>query len=307
MNSQDRQPIFDPSPEKQRIKELAPVLEARLAGFAGCHGLARDISFKGLALTIASAAPFATEEMLSPLAKAGLLIVMIDDMLDDLSLRESDIDERLRQVNEVVCGGTPVDGGHLGAAVLDFRQELEAFPLFAVLYPEWVSSFRRMLAGMVVESNYRPDASGAVPGTMPSLEDYLFYASYSIGIPVYAVSGAIVFGDPSVVQKSAEYHALAEEAGRAVRLANDLATRKREENEKVVNAFSIVLAARQNAGEPLDGLEALVEAQIWDEIRRRLDRCRSMAVQVGTDSGKPERFVVDLAFVVCGFYGLGDY
>jgi hypothetical protein len=307
MNSQDRQPLFDPSPEKQRIKESATVLEARLAGFAACHGLAREISLKGIASTIASAAPFATEEMLSPLAKAGLLIVMIDDMLDDLSLRESEIDERLRQVNEAACGGPPVDGDRLGTAVWDLRQELEAFPLFAVLYPEWLASFRRMIAGMVAETAYRPDPSGDMPDALPSMEDYLFYAGYSIGIPVYAVTGAIVFGDPSVVQKSAEYQALAEEAGRAVRLANDLATRKREENEKVVNAFSIVLADWRNAGKPSEGLETLVADEIREEIVRRLEHCRSMAVQVVTASGKPERFVVDLAFIVCGFYGLSDY
>lgn len=301
-------------PELSEVPSLlagAAALSARLKPsldlWIARYGLGRKISTDSLALTMAAACPFGGLESLVLMAKAGLFVVLLDDLLDDWSVPSVEIERRALECLAALQRSSPSApaGSAESRALGDLRIELEACRLFECLHLEWDEAFQRMIGGMLFERRICRREKDRHTANKPSFAEYMEHGKYSIGIPAYAITGAVVLGDESIVLRLAEFRELSEAAGYCVRLANDLASRSREKREMKTNAIDVKLAGATDSGAEAK-LEA-VENCLREEIGSGLELCRTLASKVNSRSGQPEEFVLRLAGIACYFYGIDDY
>ncbi|MGP3683283.1 hypothetical protein ACTVZO_00980 [Streptomyces sp. IBSNAI002] len=92
-----------------------------------------------------------------------------------------------------------------------------------------------------------------------------------------------------------------------IRLANDLATHRREREEGGINAVRLRQDAATSCG--LDPRRALAEAetQVARDLRWAMTRLNALAMTQHTETGRPERTLLGITRATCAQYGHVDF
>ncbi|MFB6556692.1 hypothetical protein, partial [Streptomyces sp. NPDC056405] len=100
---------------------------------------------------------------------------------------------------------------------------------------------------------------------------------------------------------------LAMQGNVCIRLANDLATHRREREEGVINAVRLRQVAATSSGLDSHQTIAEAEAQVARELRWAMTRLGTLATTQHTDTGRPERALLGIAHATYAQYGRVDF
>ncbi len=228
--------------------------------------------------------------------------------LDDLMDGPAQVDETLRECYLSAYGaGLDSHVSELSRSLGQIRAELARFPGFSSLYPIWLVSFEKMLSGMVYErwmQTRRLRAEWSF--VLPAYDEYMHYAVDSIAIPHLWITGLVLEQDESIPEALWSLCALVKQCAVVVRLANDLASYRREEQEGVVNAVAVIreeLRERDKADENECTARALTV--VGERLTQSRADLREMARQIRTRTRIEHRYV-RAAELSADLYAAGD-
>ena len=297
--------------QKLQIFDLTARASRELHRWAARYPLIRRVRVWPLSLSVAAAAPFAGLEALVTMAKMSLWIFTIDDLFDEEIVPFTELQRRVDCYKTILTGvGTEQRCKHdtLALALKDIRDDLKSHKLFFALHDRWAGAAIRTLDGMMHEHEWRAMYRlGRNDLSVPDYATYVQYATYSIGGPPVMWTGMITFGDQSVLHFLEKLQHLTETASLCLRLANDLRSRSKEVIEDNVN--SVVIRQREAISKGYRKDESLARAceVVQQDIQSGLARCAELQSQTLTNTGHPERMIVDIARFVCDFYVHHDY
>lgn len=235
---------------------------ADLAAWGHGFPLADTRRFGALALTTGVHLPGLSRGDRALAARLNGWIYAFDDLVDGVPIeRREDADwlagwrlpdaalDQLATRCVAVVSGAPMrasddEPGGVVAALADLVSEVRTRPCSPALDAFWRDTFQRMLGGILRERRLTAElAAGAAP---PSPAAHLETARYSIGAPHYLATCFILHAgadDPLLSQRLPLLTALALAAADIARLANDLRTWVREEDEGTYNSVRAADAA----------------------------------------------------------------
>jgi terpene synthase-like protein len=165
-----------------------------------------------------------------------------------------------------------------------------------------VDAIEAMIRGMARESKERGGFAEAPAG----FEEYLTYASGSVGLAVGLAAALVVIDEPSLEKRMSSIRDVHRIASRIVRVANDLRSHKRERGERKSNILAV--AARQ-LGIPAEHADA-ERSTLMDAIealaKRDLQDLRGAIRLVGGASRVPEQMVMRAVSGLLGVYQVAD-
>ena len=178
---------------------------------------------------------------------------------------------------------------------------LFAYPLATELSNVWSGSLVRLVDGMMCEL-WRTQKTNQGCVRLPSLEEYLFYARNSIGLPYVWMTCLIQTNDRSAVPLAPLLLDLAEECGTIMRLSNDLRSLESELIEGKISAVQILGQTTPPGAVDLDQGRRAVSNLIDD----RLQVLDGKANLVRTESGLEQRYVRATRFGLA-LYEMSDF
>jgi Terpene synthase family 2, C-terminal metal binding len=202
--------------------------------------------------------------------KAVLWVFAIDDFLDGDQTAPSaaaDISLECRTVGASPVGKERAQSEY-GNILLDVKGELARYPAFGPLGSTWSNALSRMIDGMMFEYWMRQRNNNSDSVGLPALDEYLYYARNSIGLPfVWFTSLIVAESSASSVDKLLELSRLAEECGVAMRLANDIRSFRAENRIGKINAVNLLARSATGNHEGTDEAESQVSHLIADSCR----------------------------------------
>lgn len=189
-------------------------------------------------LIAAVAMPCLAIPELELLTRWGLWLFGVDDVLDDLDLPDEPVAAWVRRFLRDLPGD-PGDADPLRAALGSIHGDLGRYPLYPALGARWRAGMAGMVRGMLLERDW----SRAPLTGQPSYGAYLRNATTTIAVLPYAITAAILAGEPAAIGEFSALEPMIRTAARCFRLANDLRSDVRERAEGKLNAVSLLQRA----------------------------------------------------------------
>lgn len=265
--------------ERKCIRHVAAQLTADLKPWAEASAVINPVRLPVVALTVAACAPSWNPALLQLLAKVTFWIFSIDDAIDAEGLPDEVLTSKVaswRTVLEDPLRPTPGGGDEHAALLAEIAAEIAKSPLTKPLYGHWRTNFERMFAGMLFERELGRRFRAEGPAALPPYSTYLSHGLYSIGVPSFASSACLLRAEPGALDRWAAYLVMEQEAGRTLRLANDLRTWQREAQEHNLNALMILQHRYTAAGMPEHAAWERAERVVAQQMARCRARCANM-------------------------------
>ena len=298
--------------ERDGINDRAQTLAQMLLQWAAGYSVTRHRRVPSVALLTAACVPRIPPHDALPTMKLSFWEFGIDDIADERQVSQSELESLARHFGSLAGGHPPTPQANrdeLSAMLHEVRGDLARYPLFASLGEAWAQEVERFVMAMAFEYRYGSSFRKAGPETLPSLEEYLSWTLYSIGIPLWALAIWIAADDASILKCLEPVWEATRHASIAVRLLNDLRTYRKEIEEQSVNAVLIAghADATGNAG-PIPGEQALAGAveRLKQLVDTHCQLCLDAAGRVRTDSGMVEETLARTALFHADFYGGGE-
>lgn len=297
----------DPS-EQVRIFDLSARAAQTLHRWAARYPLIRRVRVWPLALSVAAAAPFASVDALIATARLSLWVFTLDDLFDEERVPRAELIRRADRYRAIAQHQpAPVTNDSLAAALCEVRDELAKYPLYSALGKVWSEALCGTIDGMAREYEWRLRYRKEGAAALPTYEEYLATGLYSIGGPPHVWAAVITADDPSTPEHLDHLRAMEQSASTCIRLANDLRSYQKEIAEGKINALVLQSRAFHHGGPRMDEAYLQAEAQVRDEIGAGLARLTELQIAGGTQTGRPEAAIGDIARFVCDFYTQHDY
>ncbi|MGN6675057.1 MAG: terpene synthase family protein, partial [Thermomicrobiales bacterium] len=144
---------------------------------------------------------------------------------------------------------------------------------------------------------------------LPTTVELLSLTEESIGVAHYLAACWILYDDPCLTSRLPYLTELAATCARAIRLANDLRTWAREEQEGMVNLVVVEAAAIGRRDPALTAEECRTRARqaLATALAAEVAHLRAGQAASPAPAGAPELGLVRLAQVVTGTYATRDY
>ena len=186
-------------------------------------------------LIAAVAMPCLAIPELELLARWGLWLFAVDDVLDDLDRADEPVAAWVRRFARDLPGD-PGDADPLRAALGSIHSDLGRYPLYPALGARWRAGMAGMVRGMLLERDW----SRAPLTGQPGYAAYLRNATITIAVLPCTVTAAILAGEPAAIGEFPVLEPMIRTAARCFRLANDLGSEVRERAEGKLNAVSLL-------------------------------------------------------------------
>lgn len=220
---------------RDRVAELTAALHQYFLPYPSFD----RVRFSTTAWMMVSESPLRPLPIQEVLARLTLWIFTVDAIIDERRLSPALLDECLTVCGHIVNreAEVPTAGQDLPSVLSDVVTGLEASPVYAHLGPMWQDSYRRMIRGMTFEVSASPRDV--------TLAQYLAHGSYSIGVPTYVLAAWILEAPTDAnggpLDPSEDLLTRLQAASGAIRLANDLRTWEKEQEEGTLNALSVLI------------------------------------------------------------------
>jgi hypothetical protein len=213
--------------------------------------------------------------------------------------------ERYRAITRGETVSTANDS--LARALVEVRDDLASYPLFATLGTTWADAMCGTIDGMTREYFWRRSYRDDSAFVMPTYDEYVANGLYSIGGPPHIWAAIITVGDLSSVDSVEHLSEMEHLSSSCIRLANDLQSYAKELAEENINALIII--SQQLAAQGVDAAEAYRQAElrVRAAIGAGLESLGRLQKKAATATGHPEAAVADIARFVCDFYNSHDY
>ncbi len=235
-----------------------------------------------VALTHTFCCPWLTPRELLVGCRAALWVFQVDDIVEKAPL---DIPRLL----DIAAGAAPDPGTPAEVVLSELRDELAGQPLFDSMGDLWMDTLSGLLNGLMWERNAALNLAAGAPE--PSVAEYLKYA-VTIGSAFIRPSIWLASEGTDLLPQLGVLTAGLSEAVVAVRLANDLATYKRELTEPA--SLNILM------------LQDIDEPWVHREIHQRRARCAEFLAPVIQESNAAAG-VLRLVDYTTTFYLNTDY
>jgi len=223
---------FNPE-ERAKVEQMTKHLTAALTSYFADYPAFDPVRFPATALTSAAENPTLAASVLEQIVRVPAWIFTIDAVIDEKLMDEPQLRRQLQVYEQIVLGvrqAVTVDDQY-GQVLLAIRRALAQRPNFPHLKDLWTETYIRMIRGMLFETYDRV--------AHPTWDEYLTHGRYSIGLPTYIVSTWILQTDEDISPKLGDLLQMMELSGTAIRLANDLRTFAKEEQEDSLNAIFV--------------------------------------------------------------------
>jgi hypothetical protein len=294
--------------EQLRIFDLSARAAQTLYRWAARYPLIRRVRVWPLALSVAAGAPYSSVEALISTARLNLWVFTLDDLFDEERVPRAELmrrAERYRAIAHNLPTATARDS--LAVALMEVRDDLARYPLFAALGREWAEALCGTIDGMTQEYEWRLRYRNDSAETLPSYEQYLIPGRYSVGGPPHVWAALITTNDPSTPQHLDHLRPMEQIASTCIRLANDLQSYAKELKEGKINALLLLSRTYQRLGLPVDEAYRRAEARVRADMADGLAALAALQVASVTQTKRPEAAIADIARFVCDFYTRHDY
>lgn len=225
----------------------------KLAEWAGNYDVIDPRRIYPTVLTVLIAGLDWSEDQVSEIAKMVLWIFAVDDVIDNFGGNRNDLEKRVEVYKRIFSYKTDhADGEPLARILLSIRIKKDDNKLRLSYCSEFLN---KMLDGMMIESSAKIDRNSL------SFSDYLEFAKYSIGSPLY-LAYCDCKGGLSGGLSSQKYSGIVQDTGIIMRLANDFQSYEREKLEDNLNAANLLENGRQITK---DYLKKMIEYR-WEEF-----------------------------------------
>ncbi|MGF1429836.1 terpene synthase family protein [Kitasatospora sp. LaBMicrA B282] len=304
---------FDGPPGHRTAVRAAEVAQVTRAWAEGHKGMPQA-PIPALSLVITRANPELTPAELELMMRAMMWIYALDDLFDTAGLADQELQQHGERYLAVLAGDRIPAHARAQDALVPPLEEivagLAAYPLFARLRPHLVEQFAAVMGGMRSEHSWQhalrrqQQHEGAV---LPGFAENVAVGRRSIGGPGYYAVALILLDDASAEDVLPQLDELSMQAGVCMRLANDLATHRREREEGGVNAVLLRRTAAGGGGRDPRRALAEAETQVARDLHWALTRLGALAATRHTDTGRPERALLRIAHATCAQYGRVDF
>lgn len=255
-----------------------------------------------VASAVAFGAPWHTADELAVAARTSLWIFAVDLAIDTEAARPEEVSDVLGRCR-AAADGHAGEGDELALALADCRSRAARSPSFTPREPVWREELERMLAAMAQEwcwkarlgllgPNADSPAIDALPGAAVDLPDDLdgyLAISDNFGSAWVNVAHWLAVGDPGILDHLEHLRAVSRTVQALLRLANDTATRTREEKAAWgdINAFTFGVG----------------EDQVRDRIGELADQVRHQAGELRPTCPHGAQYLLQQAEYSLDFYG----
>jgi hypothetical protein len=299
--------------EKVRAQETVVALTRVMEGWAPRYSCVLPIRIPAIALHNVAIMPQLNILASALIVKLTLWIFGIDDVIDDRRVSLEELGQGLAQRWCRIASGDPyaeTDGGDQLAAMLgEIRKELSGYPLFKSLDAEWSAHVRLLIESGVRQYQYALEYEAHGPKALPTLDEYLQNGIYTIGIPWWALTLAIVLDDSSIMKHGGVMEEVARSTSAAVRLYNDVQSLDKELQENNVSSVIIKYHEILDRNSHVTEESALSEAKqyIWQMADSYTQKCYDLTRSTQTKSGQFEAIMHRMAAYNAFFYHGYDY
>lgn len=288
--------------------DLSVRVAQKLYRWAARYPLIRRVRVWPLSLSVAAAAPFSDADALMSTARLSLWVFTLDDLFDEERVLPAELLRRADRYRAIAHGGTTRPAhDSLATALCEIRDDLAQYSLFATLGQQWATALCRTIDGMTREYTWRLSYRQEGVTALPAYEEYVNTGLYSIGGPPHVWAALITTNDSSTGNHLDHLQKMEREASVCIRLANDLQSYQKELLEGKINALVILRHALMAQGMALEDAERHAQADVRDDIARRLVALGALQAAACTETGRPEAAIADIARFVCDFYVEHDY
>ncbi|HYO73499.1 MAG TPA: terpene synthase family protein [Archangium sp.] len=297
--------------ERDHILALAGALGRPLGGWVARYPqLLRPFRVPQASLTLSAAAPFLDADSLLPGAQLMFWVFAVDDLFDEGPQPAAELVPRLERCLALL--GNPEDtdtgGDPMREIMRDARDSLSRLPSFAFLRPYLVDALQDMVRCMHRESDWSAAYRRAPTQPLPPFEKYLENGGPTTGSLPFYLGVFSAMADASIPAHMDRLLKMNRAASASIRCANELRGYEREVGEGKLNLLTI-LQREFVEKEKLESAAALEKARqlVKERLPAGLKECQGLAQQVRTDSGDPERFILNIAAFICDFYVHNDF
>lgn len=236
-------------------------------------------------------------------------VFALDDLFDQ---RQRDFKEICDIVDEcyrvaIVPPGTEDISTDFGASFREIKLRLAAHQVFRELQPAFAGTLARLVDAMAYEYAFRPGRAPARRAGVPSLDEYLYHASHIFAHTCMWILP--LHDDESVLPALGPLTRLADQCSRALRLANDLSTFRREEHEGVLNGVVVAMGRSSPPANPSDQRRRQALVKLAARLQRERRNAARMVSTMSTVSGVELSFVrgMELAIRMFEHYEARDW
>lgn len=301
--------------DPESLAGLARETQVDLERWASLYPSFDPTEFTGVALTTAVHLPDWSRDKRLLAALVSAWILMFDGMVDEGRMSQSEQQSCIVGYKAIIRDDTALPlrlNDDLSLAILDIRQRMAVNPSFAALWRHWRWSFNQMVDAIVWQRH-----AGQVQGwvtepavmSMPSYDALMGRALHSIGVPFYLATCFILYKDPAIEERLPILIEIGEECARAIRLANDLRTWRREEDEQTINTVVVVRQEILRENPEIGSAECHDQAiQVLKERElASIARTHTLLASSPVSSSPVEAGIGRLVNHVTGYYALQDY
>jgi hypothetical protein len=238
----------------------------------------------------------------------SLWATAFDDVLDRENRSEQAVVRLVRECGQVVQepSATAFRADELVVALNDLCLGLWSLANNPRFLPQWAAAFCKFLDGSLFEYQLATFLREGSVDRLPDLRSYLAAAEHSISLPWLLQSGIVLCEQPVSEEVLPGLVALSESCGRAVRLANDLATHAREESEQSANAVTLVTLRREGWEEGFaKGRSSSATETVATYLEKSLAHARDLGQRIRTGARVELGFLRATELAVY-FYGVSD-
>ncbi len=212
-------------------------------------------------------------------------------------------------------------GEQLLCALDELRLRLMALEPEITLAGYWQDTFGRMIDGIIVQRELGASLYAGIsdqpaseppillPVDVPPYDVLMRTLQHSIGVPHYLATCFLTYRDPELADRLPSLLPAVEACAKAVRLANDLRSWRRDIRERNVNMLVAATAAISRSEPGLSASECQERAlhQLSKRLAIHVAEVHSLLNASHRPDGAAERGLVRLVDVVTGVYASHDY
>lgn len=173
------------------------------------------------------------------LADLALAIYAVDDLADEGDLSVEEVALRLGHLAEAATGSPCAELAFdpLSRCLAGVAARLRRAPLGEALWPAYCGAMRALLSGMVAE---RRAGARLRDGAAPTLAEHLEVGKETVGVRQMALAAWMLLGERGALPALSLLQRAAGHLSLAARIANELHSQEREEQEGKVNALLLL-------------------------------------------------------------------
>ena len=320
-----------------RTEQLVEV-RTDLEWWANRYPIFNQVRLPAIALTITAHLTDRPRADRSLMGLLSLWIAAFDELVDQDWLPSPALHELAHQCKAAVgrVGPYTYDSSHsncswsrtafssseqLLCALDELRLRLMAHELEITLARYWQDTFGHMIDGIVVQRELgaslyagisdQPESEPAIllSADVPPYDVLMRTLQHSIGVPHYLATCFLTCQDPELASRLPSLLPVVEACAKAVRLANDLRSWRRDIRERNVNMLVAAAAEISRAEPALPPSECHERAmhQLVEQLAIHVAEVRSLLHASPRPDGDAERGLVRLVDVVTGVYASHDY